>query len=60
MANGKYICKDQDGNLLVSIDDVDEEVLSRQFIRRYFEVMQPGESRTEEALNHEGTICHGP
>jgi len=58
--NGKYICKDQDENLLVSIDDVDEEVLSRQFIRRYFEVMQPGESRIEEALNHEGTICHGP
>ena len=29
MENGKYICKDQDGNLLVSIDDVDEETLSK-------------------------------
>ena len=29
MENGKYICKDQDGNLLVSIDKVDEETLSK-------------------------------
>ena len=29
MENGKYICKDQDGNLLISIDDVDEEALSK-------------------------------
>lgn len=29
MENGKYICKDQDGNLLVSIDEVDEEALSK-------------------------------
>lgn len=29
MANGKYICKDQDGNLLISIDKVDEEALSK-------------------------------
>ena len=28
MINGKYICKDQDGNLLISIDEVDEEALS--------------------------------
>jgi len=27
--NGKYICRDQDGNLLVSIDKVDEETLSK-------------------------------
>ncbi len=29
MANGKYICRDQDGNLLISIDDIDEEELSK-------------------------------
>lgn len=29
MINGKYICKDQDGNLLISIDEVDEEALSK-------------------------------
>ena len=29
MENGKYICRDQDGNLLVSIDKVDEETLSK-------------------------------
>ena len=29
MENNKYICKDQDGNLLVSIDEVDEEALSK-------------------------------
>jgi len=29
MVNNKYICKDQDGNLLISIDKVDEEVLSK-------------------------------
>ena len=27
--NGKYICKDQDGNLLISVDKVDEETLSK-------------------------------
>jgi 8-oxo-dGTP diphosphatase len=26
--NGQYICKDQDGNLLISIDETDEEALS--------------------------------
>ena len=30
MVNGKYICKDQDGNLLISIDEVDEEALSKE------------------------------
>ena len=29
MVNDKYICKDQDGNLLISIDKVDEEALSK-------------------------------
>ena len=29
MTNDKYICKDQDGNLLISIDDIDEEELSK-------------------------------
>ena len=29
MVNGQYICKDQDGNLLISIDAVDEEALSK-------------------------------
>ena len=29
MENGKYICEDQDGNLLISIDEVDEEALSK-------------------------------
>ena len=29
MVNDKYICKDQDGNLLISIDEVDEEALSK-------------------------------
>ncbi len=29
MENGKYICKDQDGNILISIDEVDEEALSK-------------------------------
>ena len=29
MENGKYICKDQDGNLLISIEDIDEEALSK-------------------------------
>jgi 8-oxo-dGTP diphosphatase len=29
MVNNKYICKDQDGNLLISIDDIDEEELSK-------------------------------
>lgn len=29
MMNDKYICKDQDGNLLISIDDIDEEELSK-------------------------------
>lgn len=29
MENSKYICKDQDGNLLVSIDEIDEEALSK-------------------------------
>ena len=29
MENGKYICKDQNGNLLISIDEVDEEALSK-------------------------------
>ena len=29
MTNDKYICKDQDGNLLISIDDIDEEELSQ-------------------------------
>ena len=29
MENGKYICKDQDGNLLVSIDETDEKTLSK-------------------------------
>lgn len=29
MANGKYICRDQDGNLLISIDDIDEAELSK-------------------------------
>lgn len=28
MENGQYICKDQDGNLLISIDETDEETLS--------------------------------
>lgn len=27
--NEKYICKDQDGNLLISIDEIDEEALSK-------------------------------
>ena len=27
--NDKYICKDQDGNLLISIEEVDEEALSK-------------------------------
>ena len=29
MTNDQYICKDQDGNLLISIDDIDEEELSK-------------------------------
>ena len=29
MMNDPYICRDQDGNLLISIDEVDEEALSR-------------------------------
>ena len=29
MTNDKYICKDQDGNLLISIDDIDEAELSK-------------------------------
>ena len=29
MANDTYICKDQDGNLLISIDEVDEKALSK-------------------------------
>ena len=29
MVNDKYICKDQDGNLLISIDDTDEKELSK-------------------------------
>ena len=29
MVNGNYICKDQDGNLLISMDEVDEEILSK-------------------------------
>ena len=29
VVNDKYICKDQDGNLLISIDDTDEEELSK-------------------------------
>ncbi len=29
MADGEYICKDPDGNLLISIDAVDEEALSQ-------------------------------
>ena len=29
MMNDKYICRDQDGNLLISIDDIDEETLSK-------------------------------
>ena len=29
MTNDKYICKDQDGNRLISIDDIDEKELSK-------------------------------
>lgn len=29
MTNEKYICKDQDGDLLISIDDIDEKELSK-------------------------------
>ncbi len=29
MENDAYICKDQDGNVLISIDDADEEALSK-------------------------------
>ena len=29
IANDKYICKDQDGNLLISIDDINEKELSQ-------------------------------
>ncbi|MCR5293579.1 MAG: NUDIX domain-containing protein, partial [Lachnospiraceae bacterium] len=29
MMNDKYICKDQDGNFLISIDDIDEEELTK-------------------------------
>ena len=29
MANDQYICKDQDGNILISIEDIDEEELSK-------------------------------
>jgi 8-oxo-dGTP diphosphatase len=29
MTNDQYICRDQDGNLLISIDDIDEEELSK-------------------------------
>ena len=29
MVNGKYICEDQDGNLLISIDKIDEKALSK-------------------------------
>ncbi len=29
MVNGKYICEDQDGNLLIFIDKVDEKALSK-------------------------------
>ena len=29
MINDKYICKDQDGNLLISVDEIDEEELSK-------------------------------
>ena len=29
MVNGQYICRDQDGNILVSVDDIDEGTLSK-------------------------------
>lgn len=29
MANDQYICRDQDGNLLISVDEIDEEELSK-------------------------------
>ena len=29
MVNDQYICKDQDGNLLISIDEIDEEALPK-------------------------------